>query len=295
MQGDKKIFQYGRATGVRNVPTEAGIAGWVFYNPEGPSGLSPSRYYVIDPSQKRPAVYFSPAFEILPGLPIEPSFYEGYVENGCGNNDFAMIRVEPIPEIGRIIKSDKIFLHSPSAPKLVFMNGKVVPVAKTMDLNKWLINIDLPSTVVAIIRDPAPGVAGAAAATLARAVSSSNLDMLDTTWFSEKVVKDIAASGTQAKLTVPLQSFGGIRAIELQVPFMVPDSMGTLKVTFPKPCAKIQEVLVNGVKVDVFSDPAKTPPIEIPCKPGEVKFLTIRTDRGTTCVNLEWIASAPAP
>jgi hypothetical protein len=45
----------------------------------------------------------------------------------------------------------------------------------------------------------------------------------------------------------------------------------------------------------VFSDPAKTPPIEILCKPGEVKFLTIRTDRGTTCVNLEWIASAPAP
>ena len=295
MQGDKKTFHYGRATGVRNVPTDAGIAGWVFYNPEGPSGLSPSRYYVIDPSQKRPAVYFSPAFEILPGLPTEPSFYEGYVENGCGNNDFAMIRVEPIPEIGRIIKSDKIFLNSPTAPKFVFVNGKVVEAKKTDNPNKWLINFEMPSNIVAIISDPAPGVAGASAATLARAISSSNLDMLDTTWFSGKVVKEINPNGIQAKLTVPLQSFGGIRAIELEVPFKAPDTNGTLKVTFPKPCPTIQQVLVNGLKVDVFSNPATTPPIEIPCKPGEVKFLSIRTDRGTTCVNLEWVASAPAP
>jgi hypothetical protein len=81
--------------------------------------------------------------------------------------------------------------------------------------------------------------------------------------------------------------------VELQIPYKAPDSNGTLKVTFPKPCASIQQVLVNGAKVDAFSDPSKTPPIEIPCKPGEVKFLSIRTDRGSTCVNLEWIPDAP--
>jgi len=292
IQGDKKIFQYGRATGVRNVPTDAGIAGWVFYNPEGPSGLSPSRYYVIDPSVKRPAVYFSPAFEVLPGLPTEPSFYEGYVENGCGNNDFAMIRVEPIPEIGLVIRFDKVFLHSPTAPKFVFVNGKPFEAKKTDDPNKWRIDCELPSTIVAILNEPASGVAGASAAAMARAVSSTNMDMFDSAWFSQQIVKDANPSGLQVKLSVPAPSFGGIQAIELQVPFKAPDSKGTLKVTFPKPCPPIQQVLVNGAKVDAFSDPVKTPPVEIPCKPGEVKLLSMRTDRGPACVNLEWIPDA---
>ena len=290
--GTKKL-QYGRAHNVRYANVAAGIAGWVFYNANGPSGLHPDRYYVIDPTVKRPAVYFSPAFAVVPGVPTEPSFYEGYVENGCGSDTFAMLRVEAIAQVGNIIRWDKVDLHCPTEPKAVFVNGQPTKPSKVAETGAWRIGIESPATILAIVTEPAAGLAAITNAATARAVSSFNIDQLDSSWFSQQISSKLITNPvTRVTLTALNPAFNGSRATEIHVPFRAPEQAGKLKVTFPASCAPLKQVLINGAKFDTVPDPVKAGPVEIACKPGEIKFVSV-TAAGSTSANFEWIEDVP--
>ena len=290
--GAKKLH-YGRAHNARYANVDGGIAGWVFYNANGPTGLNPGHYYVIDPTVKRPAVYFSPGFTVVPGVPIEPSFYEGYVENGCGSDTFALLRVEPIAEVGNIIRWEQVYLHSATEPKAVFVNGQPVNPDKTTEPGQWRIRFESPATILAVIQEPAAGLAALTNAATARSLSSYNTDQLDSAWFSQQITARLATNPTsRVTLTIANPGFNGSRATELQVPFRAPDKAGKLIVTFPAPCAPLKQVLINGAKFDVVPDPAKAGPVEIACKPGAIKFVSV-TAAGSTSATFEWIEDGP--
>ena len=290
--GKAPEVQYGRAYGVRYAATEGAIAGWNLYNSNGPAGLNPDRYYFIDPNLKRPAIYFEPAFTVVGGMPSEPTLYEGFLDNGCGNDAFQLLRVQPLPDVGAIIGSDRVILNSPDAPKAVFVSGRLTPASKLGE-GKYNVATGPSSLVVVLLKDLPVGLTDLKANALGRYVSSVNLDVFDSRWVTEK----ITSSEKAGVVTIALPSLGsapgvpGAQTGELHVPFKAPDKAGTLnvKVTGGGP---IKEILVNGIAQDVLKDPAKAAPIEVVCKPGDLKLVSIYT-RFNGVATFEWVDAPP--
>jgi hypothetical protein len=157
---------YGRIHGTPYAQVEGGIFGWPFYNARGPAGLNPNRYYVVNPSLKRPAAYFSSNNQ------FSPSLYEGYVDEGFANEEFACIKIKPREDILNIITYDSVILNAPAEPKAVFVNGAVVkPAAVTNGQWKIDFQLDRPISIVAILKDGATSVAEAGSNAVSRVVA----------------------------------------------------------------------------------------------------------------------------
>lgn len=288
---------YGRAHSVTHAAGTGNgggnVAGWVFYNDRGPAGLHPARYYILDPEVKRPATYFSPAFGVLPNTPVEPSFYESYVEDGYVNEYFAMIKVQPLESVGRIITYDKVFLHTPAEPKAIFVNGNSVKPNKTPQ-GTYQIDFQTPATICVVLKDPPAGVEDPKAAALGRVLSSVNLDVFDAAWISRRIASRPVTMGEPAQpaatLNVPkFDNVGGVRGYQLHVPLQA-SVAGALKLHV-REGASISEVAVNGVRLDALSDP-KTATPEVTFKAGETKVISIHTTKAPT-VAYQWVAAAP--
>jgi hypothetical protein len=241
----REVVQYGRAHGVTHAPgPEQGggnIAGWIFYNADGPSGLDPEKYYVLDPETKRPTVWFSPAFEVYPGAGTSRSFYESAVSDGTSSRAFAWLDVAPAPSLGDIIKADKINLHAPTKPLAVWINGKAAEFTPVQIGGETVYQIAFltPSQIVVLLEEPAPGFAPDAVAKNARlrTVSSFNTDTYDPEWNAGRLVplewKDPASGKSLPALSMPASTFVGEAARQVYLPVRAPKGVaGTLVLHF---------------------------------------------------------------
>lgn len=156
---------YGRIHGTPYARASGGIFGWPFYNADGPAGLHPRRFYVLDPNLPRPPAYLSSNNQ------FSPSLYEGYVEEGYVDDTFLYAVIKAREEILNIIQYDSVILHAPSAPKAVYVNGS--PVQPTaVAPGQWQINFQLvqPVAIVVFLKDPLPSLEQAAEAAVTRVV-----------------------------------------------------------------------------------------------------------------------------
>jgi hypothetical protein len=308
VEGGSKVH-YGRAHGVTHAPGTGNgggnVAGWLFYNKDGPSGFHPDRYYVLDPDVARPSVYFSPAFEVFPGAGIQKSFYEHFIEASARNDDFAFLKIRPIESVGNIIKSDKIFLHAKEAPKKVWVNGVETPVQpKTVDGETvYEIAFASPATIAVLLREPKEGISTVAdlqRAALLRAASSVDTDVFDPAWYTTNLaVAPAELPGTKTTISglkTPTPLFVGIKSQQIYLPLKAPASMGgTLKLHF-KPVSTggtapkiLPEWAVNGV-----SQPNGSNPLEVPFRAGESKILSVSSPVAFTLAP-EWVEQKAAP
>ena len=294
--GDHAVVQYARAHGEMNAPgaTSGGgnVAGWVFYSETGPSGFLPDRYYVLDPAVTRPPVYFSPGFQDMPGGPTNPTLYENYVEDGSANDTLAYLDVRAIPEVGNIIKRDKIFLHAPQAPAKIWVNGAEAAITPTDDgagQKIYPIDIDAPATVCVLLKEPAEGFDQLEAireASLVRAVSSINQDLFTPKWLAGQVrVEKVAMPGVaapMAALTLHGPNFPGVFSQRIELPLKAPagGKGGVLKIHYD---SHLQGWSINGVAQDDRANP-----LVIPFKAGETKVVGLAGARAFG-VGFEWM------
>jgi len=156
---------YGRIHGTPYAHVAGSIFGWPLYNAEGPAGLHPRRFYVLDPNLPRPSAYLSSNNK------FSPSLYEGYVDEGYADENFLYAVIKPREDILNIIQYDSVLLHAPTAPKAVFVNGSVVQPTAVSD-GQWQINFQLtqPITIVVFLKSPLPSFEQAADAAVTRVV-----------------------------------------------------------------------------------------------------------------------------
>lgn len=298
----KPQVQYARAHGATHAPGPqhggGNVAGWSFYNADGPSGFHPERYYVLDPAVPRPSVYFSPGFQTLPGGAVEKSFYEHYVEDSAANENFAFLKIKPIPSVGNIIKSDKIFLHAPEAPKKVWVNGKDTPVTPAQVDGETVYEIPFmsPATICVLLKEPKEGLASLEeikGSALSRAVSSVNLDVFDAPWFTSKLetgklpLPDTKTEIPALKLARPL--FVGVQSQQIYLPLKAPASKGgTLRVHYKAAAGTLPEWAVNGVP-----QANGVNPLEVSFQPGETKILSVSSPVELTLAP-EWVEQQTA-
>jgi hypothetical protein len=174
----KRQVIYAVATGVQAVPQAGvGIANWLVYNDDdpthtwnrtGPAGLHPERWYVLDPSVKRPPVWFS----TVQGY--GPSFYEAYVEDSGCNDYFAFLKLRTIGNLSAVTGWESLVLHSPTPPVAVYVNGKkteVKPKAGTQD--QYPMSVKAPADIVVLLRQ-APALPDLHQATLLRVTEAEH-------------------------------------------------------------------------------------------------------------------------
>jgi len=300
---DQPQVVYARAHGDMHAPGDknqgGNVAGWIFYNDNGPSGFHPDRYYVLDPALSRPAVYFSPAFQELPGGPYHESFYEHYVDDGGANGNLAFLVIKPIPSVGNIIRFDKIFLHAPDAPEKVWINGsEFTPQISEVNGQKlYLINFESPATICVLLKQPQEGFGNAqamASAALVRAVSSVNLDVFDSTWLSSQLqagkVKLPGNDMEVSSLTLHAPPFLGVQSQQIHLPLKAPILGATgaaskgeiLKLHLNLNRVPLQRWSINGTDQDDRSNP-----LLVPFMAGENKVISLTCSRSFS-VAMEW-------
>lgn len=295
---------YCRAHGKTHAPGNGNgggnVAGWLFYNAQGPSGFRPDYYYVLDPEVPQPDVYFSPAFEVFPEAGVHPSLYESYVAESVSGANFALLRIEPIPSVGNIIKHDKIFLHSPEAPKMVWGNGKEIPFApKEVDGETvYEIAFQSPATLLVLLSEPAAGtsLSDLRAAALLKAQSSMSLDVFDPAWYSTQLKESpVVLSGESRELKgwqTPRPLFPGIVTQKLFLPVKAPEGEGgTFLLHFepskipPAASPILADWTVNGVE-----QPRGANPLQVAFLPGETKIISVESSK-EFAIAPEWIAA----
>jgi len=301
----KEIVHYGRAHGVTHLPEAkgGGIAGWIFYNNDGPSGLRPESYYVVDPKIARPPVYFSPAFEMFPGAGITPSFYESGVVNGAANAFFAWLDISPIPSVGGVVKGDRIHLHSPEPPKMVWLNGKKVDF-KPVQLGKetvYEIPIETPSRIVVLLKEPEAGFDASILkqAALLRSVSDLNRDVFEQSWETGRLKVAPMKFGENGPELSALQTskkvFVGERNRQLFLPVRAPaDQKGKLTVHFrdnSPGAAKAGSALAEW-QVDGRDYGRHTGPLTLDFSAGQSRVILITCPREFS-VGTEWTPEQP--
>jgi hypothetical protein len=297
--GKNARMHYGRIHGATHAAVQGGIAGWVFHNDQGPSGLHPDRTYCLDPAVSFPPVTFSPANWQSPD-----DLFESYVADGCANGSIAMLRVKAIESIGQIIHYDTIALHAPKEPKRIVVNGRAVNPAQCRvkpasgrwkDQDQWNLSIKLPACVAVLLEDPAPGFDKLAASALVRVVEPEmNTDIFDTAWLSGLVKQTAAPDG---KVTISSQvlpeNLLNARKVQMHVPFAPPAGAksGALRLTLSQGAPS--ELAVDGLDRPVA--PGARPWVfEHPMKAGEAVILSITTPAGAPCT-FEWVEAQPTP
>ncbi|MCG3150731.1 MAG: hypothetical protein PCFJNLEI_04232 [Verrucomicrobiae bacterium] len=258
--GGKTNLISGRIHGTPYAQVDGGIFGWPFYNARGPAGLHPNRYYVIDPQLQRPAAYFSSNNQ------FSPSLYEGFVEEGFANDQFAYIKIKPRENLLDIIRGDSVLLNASEAPKAVFLNGKPVQPKPAGD-GKWEIRFELTgsASIVAILKD--------ASADLAQLKSNSLNRVVGRDWPMDQYTPNTGGENG-ARLTQAV-----LRAPADQGP-------GKLELTAAAHGGIVQ-IELNGVAIPFLGEINKTV-LTLPFKPGEQGLLSVRTTHPAT-LSAQWI------
>ncbi len=267
--GGKTNLLYGRIHGTPYAQVEGGIYGWPFYNAKGPAGLNPNRYYVVDPNLKVPAVHFSSNNQFAPSL------YEGYVEEGYANDDFAFIKIKPRDDILNIITYDSVVVHSPEAPKAVYVNGvEVKPAALTN--GQWKIDFQLSGSVsiVALIKDAAVDMAQARSNAVSRALADD--------WAIDQK-----------------ETGRGINSRNVLLPIRAPAGQGDGKYVFNVAAQQtVDGIEFNGKAILFAGQPgaANCPAtsITLPLKAGEQGLLSVKSS-GLRELDAQWMPNVPPP
>jgi hypothetical protein len=141
-----------------------------------------------------------------------------------------------------------------------------------------------------LLRQLPPGVESLRATAMARAVSSINMDVIDSTTMTKRVmastIKPLTPSNNAARsgagfteLSIPPINFGGIRRYELHVPFKAPEN-GILKL-HPSPNVDLQ---LNGLP---------HPSLDVPLKAEQTVLLSFAASEAVR-VGLEWTVTKNA-
>lgn len=289
---DSRTVIYNRITDTTAAETPLNIAGWFFYNANGPSGLHPQRYYLGDPSVKRPKAYFMPGFAVVPGTPIMESLYESFVDQGTGNDAFLWLRIRPLDVPGRVIAGDKVRLRSPRPPTLVLVNGKpekVTPVADDPEVHE--LGLQTPADVVVFLEPVSTDFATLKDRLLARQVGSTNLDGVNPRFVTQTLVTSLPVKPDEAatKLSLRMEamkSLAGCPMGQIHLPMQV---AGDQPVTYRLLLPDNATVALNGMPVAVAQ---KTATVVI--KPGQPALVSVFGPAQMQLV-IEQVAATPPP
>jgi hypothetical protein len=279
---------YTRLHGVTEVADFTGaVAGWYCYKPGAIVGLHPDRYYIVDPSLKRPEAYWSSGHWSASGL------RESYVEDAFANSKFAYLKIRPIPQIGTVLTYDSVMLHSPVPPKKVLVGGRQpfsfgrVKDAAGNDTDDYRINeIKTPADIVAIFDEPADAVIAKDLA-LTRVVSSdTQTDMFNPAFFTDKIAVVQGKDGKTAlssTVSVPLVPKRTQTHLVVKAPGEGAQP-GRMLITVTGGLAGFE---VNAVPRAFAFEPGKPQTINVPLTPGESALLSFYGDSGVQCT-FQW-------
>lgn len=278
--GNAAKLIYARLHGVTEVQDfDGAVAGWYCYKPGGIVGLSPDRYYIVDPNLKRPDAYWSSGHWSVSGL------RESYVEDAFANSKFAYLKIRPIPQIGAVLTYDSVVLHSPVPPKKVLVGGRPpfsfgrLKDSNGVDTDDYRINeIRTPSDVVVIFDEP-NDVVTAKDFALTRVVSETQTDMFDPAFFTDLITVTVDKAGktvVNAPAVVPLVPKRTQTHMVVKAP-VDPNMPGRMQITIPAGLASLE---VNGVVRPFAIEPGKPPVISLPMAAGESALLSFYTDSG---------------
>ncbi len=315
--GSKRLI-YAVATGVQAVPQAGGgIANWLVYNEDdpthtwnrtGPAGLHPERWYVLDPTVKRPSVWFS----TVQGY--GPSFYEAYAaDSGC-NDTFAFLKLRTIGKLSPVTGWESLVLHSPTPPVAVYVNGKktdVKPKAGTTD--QYPMSVKAPADIVVILKPPPAALADLHQAALLRVTEAEN----PVDYYRPEMISAQANGGLDDAKRPVIQDpavspfgfqFGGRKHIYVPIAAPMGSKGGTFRLHLPllekygqKWNHRIAAVEANFQPLAIMAGNLTIPAtIDIPLAPGEVKLLSLSTQplvaegfgdfkKNTVKMALEWV------
>lgn len=278
-QGRKRIVQYGRISGVTHAAVEGGIVGWPCYDKSGPTGLNPAMTYVLDPSCKRPASWFSLSAD-------DVSVIDGY-----SNESFACMQLQPLNNNAN--GTIAVVLSSSTAPKAIWVDGQAVKPIQLAE-HAWQIQAEKGSTIVAILQEP---IAGNKLIDIRTMVTRfvdpvTKRDILRPGLFpTDAVVKDnnVVLGGVTANIYQPTGQ------LQTYLPLKAPaDHDGILRITTTK---QSPTCLING-KIVAFVPTTTTDKqaefvLEIPFKRGEDALLSLISGGSYT---INWVTAAnPIP
>ncbi len=303
---------YGRIHGVRYAQTGPGrVEGWCLYNADGPVGLRPDWYYVINPNASRPEAYFRTDHA------QSESFYEGYAHHGALGEYFMTVDIRPIPQIGNITRFDSVVIVAPTEPAAVWVDGKPAkanPVVEKVEVvdgkrvvthrpGEWKVGIQIPATVCVLLKAPPAGTADLPARTLLRLVSGAGeirSDMFDTAHLSSRVL--MSKDGTTMGPDNKLNGLHGAFYKEMHLPLALPEGAkkGVYRVTLTNRGGNprmqgIDGVWLNGVPqrfCEITEKGTATVVTEIPLD--EKNPSAVYGASGTApTLKVEWIEDAP--
>lgn len=264
---------YNRMTGVTSAETPLNIAGWFFYSPKGPSGLHPHRYYLGDPTVKRPGAYFMPGFTVVPGTPTLDCLYESYVDQCTGNDEFLWLRIRPLEVPGRVVGSDKVRLYSPHEPVMVLVNGKMEKISPVKDqAGVYELGLQTPADVVVFLKPVSTDFASLKDHVFARQVGSTNLDGVKPQFVTTHLVKASPVKPDEAatKMTVRMEamkSLAGCPRGQIHLPL---NADGDKPVTYRLLLPDNATVALNGLPIEVSQKIAS-----VVIKPGQPGLVSV--------------------
>ncbi len=319
--GTRRLI-YGAATGVQAVPEAGlGIANWLVYNEDepthtwnrtGPAGLHPERWYVLDPTVKRPPVWFS----TVQGY--GPSFYEAYAADSGYNDYFAFLKLRYIQNLKEVSQWERLVLHSPTPPLAVYLNGKKHEVKlKDGTTDQYPLSVKTPADIVVLLKQPPAALADLHQATLLRVTGrAAENEENPVDYYRPELISGQANGGLDEQQRPVLQDaavshfgfmFGGRK--HLYAPLAAPtDSKGgvfrlhlpllekygqkwnhlieAVEVNFQplalsyatrqKTTFTDKDGIAHEVDVAVAGNLSMPEAIDIPLAPGEVKLLSLR-------------------
>lgn len=258
---------------------EGNIAGWVMYNADGPSGLNPETYYILDPDVKRPAVSFA------------GSLYEGCVEDGYVNSAVAMLRLIARPQTVVLTGGGALVLSAPEAPKMVWVNGKVVKPGAAGE-GKYSIGYGrYPTRMCVLLKDPPAGFGDLLSTAGYRAVSEVGLDNFDSAYLTSLMkTSTVKIAGKELKAISGPEVAGDRKQMTVAVAPPVGAVTGVLRVHIlaGNPCS---EFAVNGVPLTIMND-VKMPPVEVKMAAKEPAVISV-SSRGAISLAFEWVEAPP--
>jgi hypothetical protein len=303
MEGKTPRLIYGVASCVQAAPVAgAGIPGWVVYNNAAPthtwnrtapSGLPPARFYVLDPSIRRPPVYVSTT------QGYGPSFYESYVEDSGYNDTFIFLRLRTIERLSKVSGWENLAIHSPAPPKAVYVNGKLTPAARQGETDVYTLSVQPPADIVVFVKDPPREPANLSQAALLRVTEvGAPVD-----YYRPEVLQAQANGGKDEKGLPVLQdavvssfgfNFGGRKHLYVPASAARP---GTLRLHLPaKDNKDLETVAVNLVPLARAEGAVRIPEsLDLPLSTNDTKLISFHSrasapqDHVTMRVAVEWL------
>ena len=254
--GERRVI-YTRLHGVRNAAAPGAIHGWVCYTSNGPSGLHPERFYIVDAEAPRPKTWLEPAFAVNEEYGPMPHCYAAYIEDGGVNDYILWARVRSLYPDRAGPRTDETFLlHAPSTPAAVYVDGKPVDVQAGPQPNTWRLKCQPGAEICILVQRP-PTLDPTLSSILARHVNDFGCDRTVPSVLAKKIgdpkpVEIALPDGSKDKglrVTVPMGGHYSFARTQFHAPFSAEaDKDVTLEFhRIPPRC----EVLVNGERQTV--------------------------------------------